>query len=472
MKCCAFVTCIFWVLFQITHASILSNRKSAGHQPILKGDSDVVTAFPEPRTSFFDRIVKGLQFQRDQFFQESQKVLDVSHKELLQLRNSPGSNEEEEMTMFRRRDIWSWVIFTAVFFILIIFDNVVLHRRNETLGFGKACCYTIFWIFLALLFCVYIYFSRGLNDAFEWGVGYTLEWMLSVDNLFVFHLVFKLYGTPDRLKHKPLFYGIVGAVFFRLIFFAVEGALLHALWWMHFVFGIFLIYTGIKSAMSDDEDEDPRDNRLMKCLSSRLRFINGYDSEGAFFVRVPLDANGDPIMPAVAPPSPKGKKGDETPEDEEKVIVYQAGQWYQTPRHGETPSRHGFAHGYQWRATTLLLVVICLEATDIIFAVDSVSAIIAEIPDLYLAYTACVFAMLGLRAMFFVIEKAITLFEYLKYGVAAILVFIGVKLMLKTWLHIPKWAVLLILVGTLVTCILASVIKQKCCPKPADDDTD
>merc|ERR1719454_567123 len=110
---------------------------------------------------------------------------------------------------------------------------------------------------MAGAFCIYIYFHRGLNDAFSWATGYLLEWMLSVDNLFVFHLVFNLYGTPDHLKHKPLFWGIVGAIFFRMLFFVIEEYLLHSLWWMHIVLGIFLIYTGIKTATSDDEDEDP-----------------------------------------------------------------------------------------------------------------------------------------------------------------------------------------------------------------------
>lgn len=394
-------------------------------------------------------------------------------------------HDTEDYTLFRSRDIWHWVVFTIVFIVLIIFDNVCLHRRNEHIGIFKACVYTVLWIFLALCFAIYIYFARGPDDAFHWGVGYLLEWMLSVDNLFVFHLVFKMYGTPDHLKHKPLFYGIVGAVVFRMIFFCLEAALLHSLWWMHFVFGIFLIYTGVKAALTDEDDEDPRENRCIMWLTKRMPLINGYDNGGAFFVRVKIDRRtGQPILPEPAMRAEDLRADTDSEKDtarkekeSERVFIYTSDQWYTTPRTNrsgdeESDSARDMQPRFEWRATMLLVVVLCLEATDIIFAIDSVSAIIAEIPDLYLAYTACVFAMLGLRAMFFVIETMVDIFEYLKYGVAAILVFIGAKLMLKGFWHVPPLTVLLILVGTLTICILASVIKSWCCGKKDDDSGD
>jgi len=373
---------------------------------------------------------------------------------------------KKEYTLFQMADMWNWIVFTIVFIVLVVFDNVCLHRGNKGIGFARACLYTVFWIFLAVCFAVYIYFVRGANDAFTWGVGYLLEWMLSVDNLFVFHLVFKIYGVPSHLKHKPLFYGIVGAVVFRMIFFCLEAALLHSLWWMHFVFGAFLIYTGIKSAMTDDDDEDPRENWLVSLLTAKLPMINGYDNDGAFFVKVKVDSQGNAVMPppeyteAVHTDAESDADTERRERAKERVNIWTAEQLAPTPRYGATSSSSGAPSRYEWRATLLLLVVLCLEATDIIFAVDSVSAIIAEIPDLYLAYTACVFAMLGLRAMFFVVETMIDLFEYLKYGVAAILIFIGVKLMLKGYFHLPPWVVLIILVGTIGSCMLASVIKS------------
>merc|ERR1719252_357823 len=121
----------------------------------------------------------------------------------------------------------------------------------------QAMLYTSFWITVAMMFCFYIYVTRGANDAFDWGTGYLLEWMLSVDNLFVFHRIFILFKTPDSQKHKPLFYGIIGAIVFRMIFFLIEEILLHHVTWMHLVFGLFLIYTGFKAVSMDDDDESP-----------------------------------------------------------------------------------------------------------------------------------------------------------------------------------------------------------------------
>jgi len=282
-----------------------------------------------------------------------------------------------------------------------------------------------------------------------------------VDNLFVFHLIFNIYGTPSHLKHKPLFWGIVGAIIFRMIFFCIEEVLMHSFTWMHILFGIFLIYTGIKTACTDDEDTDPRENWLFVMISNMIPFVNGYDSKGAFFVKVPLDKKGNPILPdpiGEVEVSEGGENGDGDEESKPKTIaIFSADSWY---KDGGDYDEDG-KKKWEWRATMLFLVVICLEVTDIIFAVDSVSAIVAQIPDLYLAYTACVFAMLGLRALFFVIDELIRLFSLLSYGVALILIFIGVKLILKGWYHFPAWFVCSILVGTLVTCMIASLIYDK-----------
>lgn len=367
------------------------------------------------------------------------------------------SQPKHDYTLFRMEDIWHWVVFTVVFFILVVFDNVVLHRKPEAVTFLRALLYTFFWIMCAVAFGCYIYFTRGWEDAFNWSTGYLLEWMLSVDNLFVFHLIFNLYATPDRLKHKPLFWGIVGAIIFRMIFFCIEEVLMHSFTFMHIVFGVFLIYTGIKTAMSDDEEEDPRKNRCFVWLSQRIRFINGYDDGGNFFVKVRLDPRtGEPILPElVASEVPKDGDG-ELDTGREAIPVYRSDGWYKGG-----PTESSLHPAYQWRATLLFLVVVCLEVTDVIFAVDSVSAIVAQIPDLYLAYTACVFAMLGLRALFFVVDELINMFSLLSYGVAFILIFIGVKLCLKTWIHVPPWIVCIILVSTLVGCMIASVIWDK-----------
>merc|ERR1719217_932271 len=287
---------------------------------------------------------------------------------------------------------------------------------------------------MAAGFCTWVFYTRGQSQAFAWGSGYLLEWMLSFDNIFVFHLIFQVYSTPDELKHKPLFWGICGAVFFRLIFLFIGEWMMHSMMFAHLLFGGFLIYTGIKSVTADEEDEDPSKNWLVQFMSRRMAFVPYYDSKGHFFVKVPVDASSQPLLGAAARSA--GSSSDE-PEQGYGSVDFAA---VRSAHPGVTT---------QTRATMLTLVVICLEISDILFAVDSVSAIVAAVPDLYLAYTSAVFAMLGLRAMFFIVDELVQLFQFLKYGVAAILVFIGIKLILGKLVHIPPGIVCIILFATL-----------------------
>merc|ERR1719456_1508322 len=165
--------------------------------------------------------------------------------------------KDNHVTLFRAEDMGAWITFTCVFVVLIIFDNVLLHRNPKALTLGRAALYTLFWVACAMGFCYYVYRRYGCNSAFDWTSGYMLEWMLSFDNLFVFHLIFSVYATPNHLKHRPLFYGIAGAVVFRLLFIFIGEYLMHAMAFMHLVFGGFLIYTGIKTVAADEDDEDP-----------------------------------------------------------------------------------------------------------------------------------------------------------------------------------------------------------------------
>merc|ERR1719240_286886 len=150
---------------------------------------------------------------------------------------------------------------------------------------------------MAGAFCGYVHHRYGPNAAFDWMSGYMLEWMLSFDNLFVFHLIFSVYGTPDTLKHRPLYLGIIGAVFFRLVFIFIGEYLMHAFFFMHFIFGSFLIYTGVKTATADDEDEDPSQHPLVQWLQKHVPFVSAYDSKGKFFVRCQMDEDGEVVLP-------------------------------------------------------------------------------------------------------------------------------------------------------------------------------
>jgi len=271
-----------------------------------------------------------------------------------------------------------------------------------------------FWILMGIAFNVVVWARQGREAAVQWCSGYILEWLLSMDNLFVFHLIFKTYATPRALLHKALFLGIVGAVLFRMLFFVAMTSLLHLLSWVRFVFGLLLIYSGIQAARGEDDDGDVSDTwavRLFKsCLGSRL--ADSYDLQGQnLFVR--------------------GEDG-------------------------------------RLKATLLVLVIACLEITDVLFAIDSVSAKVAQIPDYYIAYSSSVIAIFGLRAMFFIIQDVVDMFDLLKYGLCFILVFIGIELMISDWVQLPAHVVCVVIVSVFTIGIAGSVA-QHCLKKASQD---
>jgi len=367
--------------------------------------------------------------------------------------------KDPSYTLFRSEDWPAWVTFSIAFMCLITFDNFVLCRNPQSMTITKAVVYTCFWISTACAFCGWVYWYYGPNQAFMWMSGYMLEWMLSFDNLFVFHMIFTIYGTPDHLKHRPLFLGICGAVFFRLIFIFVGEYLMHTMHFMHFIFGGFLVYTGIKTVTGDDEDEDPSQHPLVQLLTRHVPFIAAYDDSGRFFVRVPVDDRGEADIPpeiTVTPPA------ESTAEETASIVSAEAGEAGEARERSYGTVNFAAARGQktELRATMLFLVVCCLEVSDLLFAVDSVSAIVAQVNDLFLAYTSAVFAMLGLRATFFIIDVLVRLFSLLKYGVGAVLVFVGMKLVMSRYYHIPPGIVCMFLVFAIASSMVASVIKD------------
>lgn len=360
--------------------------------------------------------------------------------------------KDNHYTLFRYEDWPAWVTFTAVFFLLITLDNVVLNRNPKALTMARAALYTLFWVLMACCFAGWVYWYYGERQAYMWMSGYMLEWMLSFDNLFVFHMIFSVYGCPDSLKHRPLYMGIIGAVIFRLVFIFVGEYLMHAFFFMHFIFGGFLVWTGIKTMTSDDEDEDPSQHPLVLWLQKRVPLLNAYDSKASFFVRVAVDDAGEPIMPATTVQATESDPLVADDHEGERVPVYDfEGDLSEKRWTGKT----------QKRATMLFLVVVCLEFSDLLFAVDSVSAIVAQVNDLFLAYTSAVFAMLGLRATFFIIDVLVKLFSLLKYGVGIVLTFVGIKLIIGHMYHVPPSVVCLVLVVSLFGSMLASVVQDQ-----------
>lgn len=375
-----------------------------------------------------------------------ESLLSVANKDVWR----HALDRDGQVKLFEAEEMSSWATFGAVFICLIIFDNFFLNRNPEELTIGRALRYTMVWISTAFAFCGWIWYTHGRSGAFMWMSGYMLEWLLSFDNLFVFHLIFNLYGTPDHLKHRPLYLGICGAVLFRLLFIFVGEYMMHAMLFMHFVFGTFLVYTGIKTLTADEEDEDPSQNPMVKWLQEKVPFVNVYDNSGAFFVRVP--AAGEEAQQWNAPKDAEAAKLSEGNEEATYGTVD-----FSSYKIANTERRHH----WEFRATMLFLVVCCLEISDLIFAVDSVSAIVAQVNDLFLAYTSAVFAMLGLRATFFIIDVLVHMFELLKYGVSAVLIFIGVKLILAHHYTIEPHIVVFVLIGCIGASMVASVLKAE-----------
>jgi len=354
------------------------------------------------------------------------------------------------VTFFRSGDWDAWVLLGVAFVVLLFIDLVVLRKFFPSdLTIRQALVFTLMWVGCAGVFNCYILLRFGQDATYQWCSAYVLEWLLSFDNLFVFHTIFETYHTPGYLRHKPLFVGILGAVFFRLAFLFIGEYLLHVLYLAHVIFGGILIYTGVRAAW-DDDDEDPAENWLVQWISSTMPFVHMYDPRGNFFVKVEIDDKGRAILPAsaVVTPVPGGREPVLDPE-------------LAPENYGSTVASSKPATRTQWRATTLVLVVICLEVSDIIFAVDSVSAVVAQVSDLYLAYSAVIFAMLGLRAAFFIIDVLAHTFSLFKYGIACILVFIGLKLVFSKVLHIPAMVVCAVLFGFLAVSVAASVILDR-----------
>jgi len=393
----------------------------------------------------------------------NRQYLYNSFQDGLQFTLNEAFAKDNHYTLFKYEDWPAWVIFTSVFIVLITFDNVVLNRNPNALTIASAIAYTCFWVCCAFAFCGWVYWYYGANQAFMWMSGYMLEWMLSFDNLFVFHMIFQVYGTPDHLKHRPLYLGICGAIVFRLAFIFIGEYLMHAMFFMHLIFGAFLVYTGFKTATADEDDEDPSQHPLVQWLQRQVPFVSAYDDQGRFFVRVPLNEHGEPILPEASSARPTAAAAGES----DPIARAEGGERQESSGYGAVDFSSSFQapnalrSRTQVRATMLFLVVCCLEISDLLFAVDSVSAIVAQVNDLFLAYTSAVFAMLGLRATFFIIDMLAKLFSLLKYGVSAVLVFIGFKLILSKMYHIPPGIVCAVLVGSIGLSMMASVAQDR-----------
>jgi len=298
--------------------------------------------------------------------------------------------------------IFIWIGFNLFVLALLAIDLGVFHRKAHSVSIKEATAWSIVWVSLAMIFNLGIYFTWGEEKALEFFTGYVIEKSLSVDNLFVFLMIFQYFSTPAEYQHRVLFWGILGALVLRAIFIAAGSALLTQFHWMIYVFGAFLVFTGIKMFLQGDEKLEPNRNPVVRLFERWVPMTREYHGQ-RFMIRT----NG------------------------------------------------------QTRATLLLLVLIVIETTDVIFAVDSIPAIFAVTQDSFIVYTSNVFAILGLRALYFMLAGVMQMFVYLKFGLSLVLCFVGAKMLLSDIYKIPIGASLAVIGTVLLLSIVASWWSQR-----------
>ncbi len=295
--------------------------------------------------------------------------------------------------------IWKWILFNAFVLAMLALDLGVFHRKTHEIKLKEALGWSTVWIALALLYNVGVYFWLGKVKALEFLTGYVLEKSLSVDNIFVFLLLFSYFRVPARYQHKVLFWGILGALVMRAVFIVVGVALLQRFEWVIFVFGVVLIYSGIKMATGKDEEVHPEHNPVLRLFRKAFPVTTDFEGD-RFWVR----------------------------------------------------------RSTGLLATPLMVVLVVVETTDLIFAVDSIPAVLAISHDPFIVYTSNVFAILGLRALYFAMHGVMNLFHLLHYGLSVILVFVGLKMILSHWVKIPTVIALGVVAGVLALSVAASLI--------------
>jgi tellurite resistance protein TerC len=299
--------------------------------------------------------------------------------------------------------IYFWIGFHLFIFIMLALDLGVFHKHTHKVPVKEAIIWSCVWISLALLFNLFVFFEFGKTRALEFLTGYVIEYSLSVDNIFVFILIFSYFAVNNQYQHKILFWGILGALIMRGIFIFTGIALINRFHWVVIIFGGFLVFTGIRMLFQKETEVDPEKNTVVKFFR---RFL----------------------------PVTKSLHGD-------KLIIRQNRRLYATP---------------------LFLVLLIIESSDLIFAVDSIPAILAISKSTFIVYTSNIFAILGLRSLYFAIAGIMGYFRYLKVGLAFVLTFVGLK-MLGSYFHfeIPIVTSLGIIISILLVSILASVFIKR-----------
>jgi tellurite resistance protein TerC len=296
-------------------------------------------------------------------------------------------------------NVFMWIGFSVFVLIMLSLDLFVFHKKTHEVKIKEAILWSLVWISLALIFNYIVYLWRGEQKAMEFLTAYVIEKSLSVDNLFVFILIFSVFHVKAEYQHKILFWGILGALFLRIIFIFAGIQLIHNIHWIIYVFGIFLIYTGIKIPFEKEKKIEPDKNPLVRLFKKFMPVSNDFHGD-KFFVKI-----------------------------NSKTF-----------------------------ATPLFITLIIIEFSDLIFAVDSIPAVLAISDDTFIVYTSNVFAILGLRALYFALAGIVKYFRFLKYGLAGILIFVGIKMCISGFYKFPVLWSLLIILGLLMISVLFSLI--------------
>lgn len=295
-----------------------------------------------------------------------------------------------------------WILFNIFILLMLALDLGVFQRKTHAVSVKEALIWSAVWILLSLLFNVFIYYDLGKQKAIEYFTGYLIERSLSVDNIFVFVLLFSYFKVPAEYQHKVLFWGVIGALILRAALIGVGVVLIHQFAWIIYIFGGFLVFTGFRMAMQNDSHIDPEKNIVIRLYKKFFPVTTEYDN-GNFFV---------------------------------------------TKNHRRS-------------ATPLFVVLIATEFTDLVFAFDSIPAIFAVTDDPFIIYTSNIFAILGLRAMYFALAGVMDKFHYLKVGLSMILIFIGFKMLIVDIYKIPIGYSLGVIAIVLIASVVLSLVKPK-----------
>jgi tellurite resistance protein TerC len=302
--------------------------------------------------------------------------------------------------------IWFWVGFNAFILAMLALDLGLLGKKAHVISFKEAVIRSAIWFGMAMAFAAGLYWYKGADTALTFLTGYLIEESLSVDNIFVMVVIFSYFGVPQQYQHRVLFWGIIGALVMRGIFIIVGAWLLAKFHFIIYIFGGLLVFTGLRMAFKEDKPFDAETNGIVRIMRKLVPLSTNYHGNHFFAIE-----NGRRV------------------------------------------------------ATPLLLVLVLIEFTDLVFAVDSIPAIFGVTRDPFLVYTSNVFAILGLRSMYFMLAGVIDKFRFLRYGLAFILTFVGIKMLIAGWVHIPTITSLLVVAGGLVVSVVLSLML----PAPPED---